>query len=44
MKNNRREFIKKGAYAGIGLAGLSLYENSLFAQPQKDPENPLIRP
>ena len=40
MKNNRREFIKKGAYAGIGLAGLSLYENSLFAQPQKDPENP----
>jgi predicted dehydrogenase len=37
MKNNRREFIKNGASAGIGLAGLSLFENSLFAQSEEDP-------
>jgi predicted dehydrogenase len=31
MKSNRREFIRKSTYAGIGAVGLSLSGNNLFA-------------
>lgn len=43
--NNRREFIKKSALAGIGLSGLAITDSSLFVQnkekdqPKNDPEN-----
>jgi hypothetical protein len=40
MKNNRREFIKKGALSGIGLVGLTLSGNNLLAQSELDPVNP----
>jgi hypothetical protein len=45
MKNNRREFIKKSALAGMGLSGLVLRDSSLLAatneksQPKSDLEN-----
>jgi hypothetical protein len=39
MKNNRREFIKKGAYTGIGLVGLNMSGTGLLAQSARLPHD-----
>ena len=35
MSTNRRDFIRKGSMAGVGLTGMALVDNDLFAQTQK---------
>ena len=32
MSTNRRDFIRKGSMAGVGITGMAMIDNDLFAQ------------
>ena len=43
MKDNRREFIRKGALSGIGLLGLKMSGNELLSQPENSLKSKTIK-